>query len=123
MGVHQTREFFLKKYGRIVDNKEVGPTLTSAYWKPGNSEMFLDLVKNLTGSGLTGDAWVRKLKEDIEELVLVCMCMRVSALVCMPLLSYAPVLMCDFVCSLVFMKSMIATRRLRSRSEGMSKQV
>mmetsp|Transcript_33260 Transcript_33260/g.77817 ORF Transcript_33260/g.77817 Transcript_33260/m.77817 type:complete len:359 (+) Transcript_33260:1088-2164(+) len=69
MGVHQTRAFFLKKYGRIVDNKDVGPALTSAYWKPGNSRMFLDLVKELTGAPLTGDAWVAELGEDIEELV------------------------------------------------------
>jgi hypothetical protein len=68
MAVQQTRAFFLKKFGRIVDNAEVGPMLTSAYWKAGNSEMFLDLVKNLTGAPLTGDAWVKELEEDLEEV-------------------------------------------------------
>mmetsp|Transcript_23191 Transcript_23191/g.45019 ORF Transcript_23191/g.45019 Transcript_23191/m.45019 type:complete len:630 (-) Transcript_23191:185-2074(-) len=69
MGVHQTREHFLKKYGRIVDNAEVGPALATAYWKPGNSRMFLDLVKELTGKPLTGDAWVAELGGDIEETI------------------------------------------------------
>jgi hypothetical protein len=61
MSVHQTREYFLSK-GPIVDNKEVGATLTSAYWQPGNSKMFLDLVANLTGKPLTGDAWINALE-------------------------------------------------------------
>ena len=47
MAVHQTREFFMNRDGCIVDNKEVGPTLAEQMWSPGNSEAFLDLVKNL----------------------------------------------------------------------------
>ena len=50
---HQTREHFLAS-GRIVDNPAVGQQLTSVYWQPGNSEMFLDLVHKLTGKPLTG---------------------------------------------------------------------
>jgi hypothetical protein len=48
MSVHQTRAHFLKK-GPIVDNPAVGAALRESYWKPGNSSMFLDLVRNLTG--------------------------------------------------------------------------
>lgn len=69
MAVHQTREYFLERDGYIADNGSVGPTLTEAYWKCGNSEMFLDLVENLTGKPLTGDAWVSDLKETTEDVL------------------------------------------------------
>eukprot|EP00292_Cryptomonas_paramecium_P033769 CAMPEP_0113690894 /NCGR_PEP_ID=MMETSP0038_2-20120614/18078_1 /TAXON_ID=2898 /ORGANISM="Cryptomonas paramecium" /LENGTH=663 /DNA_ID=CAMNT_0000612337 /DNA_START=93 /DNA_END=2080 /DNA_ORIENTATION=- /assembly_acc=CAM_ASM_000170 len=65
MAVHQTREHLLKTLGRIVDNPAVGPALTEAYWKWGNSEIFLDLVHKFTGTPLTGDAWVRTLGVDL----------------------------------------------------------
>ena len=67
MSVHQTREYFKNKYGYIVDNPNVGPTLKSAYWECGNSKPFLQIVKDLTGKELTGEAWVDALKEDLEE--------------------------------------------------------
>lgn len=47
----------------------MGPTITEAYWKPGNSEPFLDLVQNLTGSPLTGQAWINMLKQTVEDLL------------------------------------------------------
>ena len=49
-----------------MNNPAVGASLTKAYWEAGNSEMFLDLVKGLTGTPLTCDAWVHHLEEDIE---------------------------------------------------------
>ena len=67
MSVHQTRKHFKDKYGYIVDNPMVGPTLTDAYWKCGNSKPFLQIVKDLTGKELTGEDWVDALKEDLEE--------------------------------------------------------
>ena len=63
MSVHQTREYFKNKYGYIVDNPNVGPDITSAYWVHGNSRPFLDLVKDLTGKELSGDAWIDALKD------------------------------------------------------------
>jgi len=69
MSVHQTREHFLGKYGKIVDEPRVGADLISYYWRPGNKERFLDLVEKLTGKALTADAWVNALNEDLEELV------------------------------------------------------
>jgi len=68
MAVHQTREYFLEKEGYIVDNPKVGGILEKAYWEPGNSAAFLDLVHQLTGKPLTGDPWVRELSEGVEEL-------------------------------------------------------
>jgi hypothetical protein len=51
-----------EQYGEIVDEPRVGKELTEAYWQPGNGEAFLDLVANLTGKPLTGDAWVAMLQ-------------------------------------------------------------
>lgn len=45
MSVHQTRAHFLKTYGRIVDEPNVGKDLTEVYWKPGNSESYMTLVQ------------------------------------------------------------------------------
>lgn len=69
MSVYQTREFFLKRDGYLTDNPLIGPTLTNAYWKPGNSEPFLSLVENLTGAPLTGQAMVNDLKQTVEEVL------------------------------------------------------
>jgi hypothetical protein len=69
MSVWQTRQFFKQRDGYIVDNPKVGPTLTEAYWKCGNSKPFLDLVKDLTGKGLSGEAWVNALKESVDDKV------------------------------------------------------
>ncbi len=67
MSVHQTREYFLSKYGSIVDNPRVGAELAEVYWRPGNSEQFLDLVHKLTGKPLKGDSWVHDLNTTVEE--------------------------------------------------------
>jgi len=69
MSVHQTRAYFLEKYGFLTDNEKIGPELTEAYWRCGNSEMFLDLVKNLTGKPLSADAWVAELDQAVEKRV------------------------------------------------------
>jgi len=69
MAVHQTRDFFIKRDGFIVDNPKVGPTLQESYWLPGNSEPFLGLVERLTGAPLSGDAWVTMLKQEVEDLL------------------------------------------------------
>jgi oligoendopeptidase F len=68
MAVHQTREHFLATEGFIVDNPKVGPALEKAYWEPGNSAAFLDLVKDLTGKPLSGDPWIKELSETTESL-------------------------------------------------------
>ena len=69
MAVHQTRQYFMAKDGYIVDNPAVGPTLRDAYWRPGNSQPFLGLVKALTGKPLSGEPWVATLKQDVEALL------------------------------------------------------
>lgn len=69
MSVHQTRKHFQDKYGFIVDNERVGEDLKEVYWKPGNSAKFLDLVKELTGSDLSSAAWVEKLQQNMEDVL------------------------------------------------------
>ncbi|KAJ3076621.1 hypothetical protein HDU98_001630 [Podochytrium sp. JEL0797] len=69
MAVHQTRKHFMNKYGFLVDNDKIGADLQKIYWQPGNSRMFLDLVKEMTGSDLSGDAWIEMLEENVDELV------------------------------------------------------
>jgi hypothetical protein len=69
MSVHQTRKHFETKYGYIVDNPNVGKDLTEVYWKPGNSVIFLDLVKELTGNPLTAAAWVEKLQVSTSDVL------------------------------------------------------
>lgn len=69
MSVHQTRDFFMKRDGYIVDNPKVGPTLIESYWKCGNSRPFLEIVKDLTGKELSGDAWVATLKESVDDCI------------------------------------------------------
>ena len=69
MSVHQTRAHFLAKEGRIVDNPNVGAALEKCYWRSGNSAMFLDLVKGLTGAELSADAWVDRLRLPLEDLL------------------------------------------------------
>ncbi|KAJ3306553.1 hypothetical protein HDV03_004682 [Kappamyces sp. JEL0829] len=69
MSVHQTRAHFLSKYGRIVDNPQVGKDLAEVYWRPGNSEPFLTLVEKLTGAPLGPQAWINELQETVEDLL------------------------------------------------------
>lgn len=69
MSVHQTRRFFKERDGYIVDNPKVGPTLTKNYWQCGNSRAFLDIVRDLTGTVLSGEAWVDALQESVEDKI------------------------------------------------------
>jgi hypothetical protein len=69
MAVHQTRAFFLRRDGHLVDNPKVGPTLAAEMWAPGNSQPFLGLVEKLTGQPLDGAAWVAQLAVPTEARV------------------------------------------------------
>jgi len=69
MSVHQTRDFFKERDGYIVDNPKIGPSLTAAYWECGNSRPFLEIVKELTGKELSGDAWIGALQESIDDKI------------------------------------------------------
>ncbi len=62
-----TRHFCLPACG--IPPLQVGEDLTSAYWRPGNGAMFLDLVASLTGRELSADAWVAQLQKPLDTLL------------------------------------------------------
>lgn len=43
--------------------------MTRAYWECGNSRPFLDIVKELTGKELSGEARVRAIKESVDDKI------------------------------------------------------
>ena len=49
MAVHQTRRYFERRDGGLIDNPNIGRDLAEHYWKPGNARTFLDMVQGLTG--------------------------------------------------------------------------
>jgi Zn-dependent oligopeptidase len=69
MGVYQTRNYFMKKYGHILDNPRVGPELAENYWQPGNSKTFLEFVEDLTGSPFSADATAELANKSVEQVV------------------------------------------------------
>ena len=69
MAVEQTREYFLRKYGHIVDNPAIGPELAESYWQPGNAVLFLDYIKRLTGKPLNADALVHRASLSVEDSI------------------------------------------------------
>ena len=69
MAVYQTREYFLTKYGHLVDNANIGPELAKGYWAPGNSVPFMDLVEKLTGKPFSADALVASANRTTEESI------------------------------------------------------
>ncbi len=54
----QWREYFYKKYGYIVDNKNVGKEMR-AMWKYASAKSFPDCVKLATGKKLSPDAFLK----------------------------------------------------------------
>ena len=56
MAVYQTRDYFMKKYGYLTDNPQIGPELKRTYWQPGNSKTFLEFVEELTGEPFSARA-------------------------------------------------------------------
>jgi oligoendopeptidase F len=54
MAVYQTRAWFQREYGYLADNPHVGRSLSTHYWRPGNSVSHSDTLVALTGEGFTG---------------------------------------------------------------------
>jgi len=67
MAVRQTRAFFLGRDGYLVDNPRIGPELRSAYWAPGNSLPFGELVERLTRRPVSPFDLARHLNLGVEE--------------------------------------------------------
>ena len=67
MAVQQTRAFFMKRDGYLLDNARIGPDLAEHYWKPGNARPFPALVQDLTGAPFSAAALVREANRDVRE--------------------------------------------------------
>ena len=64
MAVHQTRNFFMKRDGHLVDNPKIGPALREVYWKPGNSRRFPDFIESMTGERVSPAALADHVNRD-----------------------------------------------------------
>ena len=69
MGVYQTKEYLMSKYGSIVDNKEIGREMCEKYWKPGNSKTLPEFIKDMTGKEFSADATVSLVNKKLEDHV------------------------------------------------------
>jgi hypothetical protein len=65
MAVQQTRDFFRRRDGHLVDNPRIGPDLRDHYWQPGNALTFFAFVENLTGAPLTANALAHEANRDV----------------------------------------------------------
>lgn len=64
--VEQTRKFFFKRDGHIIDNPKIGPELASYYWRKGNSEPFVDFIKSLTKEPFSVEPLVDVVSKTVE---------------------------------------------------------
>lgn len=69
MAVFQTRAYFLRRDGHLMDNPRIGPELAQVYWRPGNSKTFLELVEELTGEPFSAKATSELVTRPLEEVL------------------------------------------------------
>jgi hypothetical protein len=67
MAVHQTRRFFLKRDGALVDNPNIGRDLAEHYWKPGNARTFPEMIQGMTGRPFGAEATVEMVNTPLAE--------------------------------------------------------
>jgi len=68
MAVFQTRDYFLRRDGHLMDNARIGSDLAEKYWKPGNSRTFLEMIEDLTGAPFSARATVDLVNKPMETL-------------------------------------------------------
>ncbi len=68
MAVYQTRAFFLKRDGHLMDNPKIGPDMEEFYWKPGNSKSFLEYVESMTGEPFSAKASVELVNKSLDDV-------------------------------------------------------
>jgi Zn-dependent oligopeptidase len=69
MGVQQTRQYFLKRDGHLVDNPKVGPELKKVYWQPGNQHSFGTFIERLTGEKVSAVPLANHVNRSADEAV------------------------------------------------------
>ncbi len=68
LALHQWREYFYKKYGCIVDNKDVGKEMR-AVWKYGSAKSFPECVKLATGKKLSPEAFLKRATASVDTIL------------------------------------------------------
>jgi Zn-dependent oligopeptidase len=68
LALSQWREYFFKKYGYIVDNKNIGKEMLKV-WKLGMSKTFPEFVKIATGKKLSSDSFIRSVTKSKKEII------------------------------------------------------
>jgi hypothetical protein len=69
VGVSQTREYFLRRDGHLMDNPRIGPDLQRIYWKPGNSKTFFQFIEDLTEKPLSADDLAASVNRTVGEQI------------------------------------------------------
>ena len=69
VGVEQTRDYFIRRDGHLLDNPRIGPDLREAYWRPGNSKDFFTFVEDLTGSPVSASALSDRANRTVDEAI------------------------------------------------------
>ena len=68
LALSQWREYFFKKYGYIVDNKNIGKEMLKV-WKLASSKTFPEFVKIATGKKLSADAFIKSVMKSKKEVI------------------------------------------------------
>lgn len=68
IAVAQWRDYFYKKYGYIVDNKNIYKEMVQV-WKLGASKTFPELVKLATGKKLSSASYIKKLNMGPDQII------------------------------------------------------
>lgn len=68
LAVAQWRAYFYKKYGYIVDNKNVGKEMTKV-WQLAATKTFKEFVKLATGKNITADAFIKDVTKSLPEAI------------------------------------------------------
>lgn len=69
MGVRQSRAFFQRRDGHLLDNPRIGPDLAKHYWQPGNSKTLNEMLKGLTGETLSPVPLARHVSRTVDEAI------------------------------------------------------
>jgi oligoendopeptidase F len=67
MAVAQTRAHFMREYGYLTDNPEIGPALSAHYWEPGNSIDHNTMLRGLTGEGFSARDLAEECNASVED--------------------------------------------------------
>ncbi len=68
LALNQWRDYFFKKYGYIVDNKNVGKEMKEV-WKLASSKTFKEFVILATGKKLSAEPWLRNATRSIPDVL------------------------------------------------------